>query len=88
MTVYNSTEEERSLDEVSMFFHWSAIEFLSVKGSSYSTAELVLGSCQEPSGCKEVDRIMHSVGVCLQDAAAMGRAHSVIGHSLGSFTQR
>ena len=56
--------------------------FLSVEAP---TAEVVIGSLQDPSGCKEVDRIIHPIGVCLQDAG-MGRAHSVFGRGLCAVT--
>ena len=39
-------------------------------------AEPVFGSFQDPSGCEEVGRIMHTIGDCLQDTV-MERAYSV-----------
>ena len=55
------------------------------RGSRYPTAELVFGSFQDPGGYDKVDRIMHSIGISLQDAA-MERAHSVIGRNLCKVT--
>ena len=67
MAVYNSIEEKRSSDEVSMGSILVLVSYSVFirRGSSYSTDELVFGSFQDLS-------------VCLQDAT-MGRAHSVMG---------
>ena len=51
--------------------------------SSYPTAEVLFGAFQVQTGNEQVDRILHSIGQCVQDAA-MGRVHSDIGRSLCS----
>ncbi len=83
LTIYNSTKEERTLEEVSK---GSILLLVSYSvfirgGSSYPTAEILFGAFQDETGEERVDAILRTIGKCLRNAA-MGRVHSVIGRYL------